>query len=110
MDKRRVVIFPSTISNIWCFICYLKKLIFLDLNILDLKFYLMEISPTEVVKLNVDAIVIDKFTTLVVVAQDEKGEVIFAWARQHVFCDLVQIEADDTRKNYNSLLVHDGSS
>lgn len=53
----------------------------------------MEISPTEVVKLNVDAIVIDKFTTLVVVAQDEKGEVIFAWARQHVFCDLVQIEA-----------------
>ena len=53
----------------------------------------MEISPTEVVKLNVDAIVIDKFTTLVVVAQDEKVEVIFAWARQHVFCDLVQIEA-----------------
>ena len=53
----------------------------------------MEITPTEVVKLNVDAIVIDKFTTLVVVAQGEKGEVIFAWARQHVFCDLVQIEA-----------------
>ena len=53
----------------------------------------MEISPNEVVKLNVDAIVTDKFTTLVVVAQGEKGEVIFAWARQHVFCDLVQIEA-----------------
>lgn len=53
----------------------------------------MEISLTEVVKLNVDSIVTDKFTTLVVVARDEKGEVIFAWARQHVFCELVQIEA-----------------
>mgnify|MGYP000904832255 CR=1 FL=1 len=53
----------------------------------------MEISPTEEVKLNVDVIVTNKFTTLVVVARDEKGEVIFAWARQHVFCDLVQIEA-----------------
>ena len=44
-------------------------------------------------KLNVDTPIIDKFTALVVVVQDEKGEVISAWARQYVLCDPMQTKA-----------------
>ena len=44
-------------------------------------------------KLNVDTAIIDKFTALVVVVQDEKGELIFAWARQYVLCDPMQKKA-----------------
>lgn len=44
-------------------------------------------------KLNVDGTILDKFTTLAVVGQDEKVKVTSTWARQHVICDPVQVEA-----------------
>lgn len=48
---------------------------------------------TKNVKLNVDGTILDKFTTLAVVGQDEIVKVTSTWARQHVICDPVQVEA-----------------
>ena len=47
----------------------------------------------EVAKLNVDTTIMDKFTTLAIAIWDEKCEVIFAWARQHVPFNPVHAEA-----------------
>uniref|UniRef100_A0A2N9G5A9 RNase H type-1 domain-containing protein n=1 Tax=Fagus sylvatica TaxID=28930 RepID=A0A2N9G5A9_FAGSY len=34
-----------------------------------------------------------EFTTLAVVARDENGQILNAWAKEHILCDPLQVEA-----------------
>jgi ribonuclease HI len=49
--------------------------------------------PNGVIKLNVDATISKEFTTLAVVARDENGQILNAWANEHIPCDPLQAEA-----------------
>ena len=49
--------------------------------------------PKNYVKLNVDATVSQAFTSLVVVARNEFGEVLKVWAKIHDLCTPTQAEA-----------------
>jgi ribonuclease HI len=49
--------------------------------------------PNGVIKLNVDVAISKEFTTLAVVARDENGQILNAWAKEHILCDPLQAEA-----------------
>uniref|UniRef100_A0A2N9FPZ2 Reverse transcriptase domain-containing protein n=1 Tax=Fagus sylvatica TaxID=28930 RepID=A0A2N9FPZ2_FAGSY len=48
--------------------------------------------PPNVVKLNVDAAILRNHSTLAVIARNDKGEVLKAWAKQSKCCDPLQAE------------------
>ena len=49
--------------------------------------------PNGVIKLNVDDAISKEFTTLVVVVVwDENGQILKAWAKEHILCDPLQAE------------------
>ncbi len=45
------------------------------------------------IKLNVDAAFLKDDTRLAVIARDEYGKVIKAWAKEHILCDFIMVEA-----------------
>ena len=49
--------------------------------------------PNRVIKLNVDAAISKEFTTLAIVARDENGRILNAWAKEHILCDPLQVKA-----------------
>ena len=46
-----------------------------------------------VIKLNVDAAFLKDDTRLAVIARDKYGKVIKAWAKEHILCDSIMVEA-----------------
>jgi hypothetical protein len=60
---------------------------------LIIKICVIGIAPHRVVKLNVDTAISKNFSTLAVIARDDKGHILKAWAKEHPHCGPLQAEA-----------------